>query len=83
MMVVRDIKNPPAVYSEYVKEVQDTIARNADLEFDCLWRENQASKLPISVLSDKLSVKITDLSAAIEKSESLWNNLTFRQKVVK
>lgn len=32
----------------------------------------------MSILSDKLSVKITQLSARIEESESLWSNESLR-----
>merc|ERR1719440_1633294 len=61
MMVVEDKENPPAFYKAYVEEVQKIIDQNADLEFECIWREHERCKLPRSVLSDKLSTKITNL----------------------
>lgn len=64
----------PAFYASYVGEIQSTIADNARLEFECLWRERERTGEPISILSDKLSNKITDLSTAIEASDSLWAN---------
>eukprot|EP00052_Salpingoeca_macrocollata_P027944 m.267599 g.267599 ORF g.267599 m.267599 type:complete len:1069 (-) comp22804_c7_seq3:147-3353(-) len=82
-MTVLDAANPPPFYKEYVAEVQARIANNADSEFECLWREHQHSKEPLSILSNKLSIKITDLSSSIEQSDSLWENLPLRTQVLK
>ena len=72
----------PKFYQEYVKEAQEIIRRNAELEFECLWKENVRTKKPISVLTDLLSNKITELSAKIEESETLWNNTQLRSLVL-
>ncbi len=81
-MRVEDIAHPPAFYSAYVKQVQETIRTNAELEFECLWREAEATKRSRCTLSDELNIKITKLSGDIEASESLCNNQTLRNKVI-
>ncbi len=40
-MAVTDPKNIPKFYSDYVTEIQQRIAQDADLEFECIWREHQ------------------------------------------
>ena len=80
-MQVKDVENPPAFYNAYVKEVQGIICRNAQLEFECIWSEHKRTGDSRSVLSDKLSVRITTLSVVIEKADSLWNNVALRNKV--
>src|SRR6266480_590086 len=51
----------PEFYQQYVKEVQETIKRNARLEFEGIWREHVRTGIPNSTLSDTLSVAITKL----------------------
>jgi glutamate dehydrogenase len=80
-MMVKDMKNFPPFYQQYVQEIQDIIARNADLEFECLWREHQATGRPNALLSDEVSEKIVSLSANIAHS-SLWQNVPLRSKVL-
>ena len=38
-MIVSDDNNVPEFYSNYVKDVLKVIKKNAELEFECLWRE--------------------------------------------
>lgn len=78
-MQVRE--NTPAFYTEYVKAVQTIIEKNAELEFEALWKESQATKLPISVLSDKLSVAIVRLNEELQKT-TLWDNVPLRRVVL-
>ena len=73
----------PAFYARYVQEVQAIITENAKLEFECLWKAHAAPGAPaISVLSDSLSLKITELSDRIETSDSLWANELLRARVL-
>jgi glutamate dehydrogenase len=72
----------PDFYKRYVSEVQASIEENASLEFECLWQEHSRSGVPISILSDQLSVRITDLSTRIELSDALWENLPLRARVL-
>jgi len=80
-MVVKSGQEPPAFYSEYVREVQQIIENNARLEFECMWSEFQKTGIPRSILSDTLSVKIVELSASIADS-ALWHNHEMRKRVL-
>lgn len=44
----------PEFRAKYVEEVIRRIELNARMEFDCLWREHQRTKEPISILSNKV-----------------------------
>eukprot|EP00455_Lapot_gusevi_P025735 TRINITY_DN27173_c0_g1_i1.p1 TRINITY_DN27173_c0_g1~~TRINITY_DN27173_c0_g1_i1.p1 ORF type:complete len:313 (-),score=11.50 TRINITY_DN27173_c0_g1_i1:74-919(-) len=71
----------PAFYERYIHDVQDLIAKYANAEFDCLWREHEKTGTMFSKLSDDVSVKINDLNDALQKS-ALWNNTIVRTKVL-
>jgi len=73
----------PEFYKTYVKEVQETIKRNARLEFEAIWRENEATGVPRSTLSDKLSLAITKLDEDLQNFQELWDNKTLRLQVFK
>ncbi|KAL0089466.1 Glutamate/Leucine/Phenylalanine/Valine dehydrogenase-domain-containing protein [Phycomyces blakesleeanus] len=79
-MCVKDGVAPP-FYEEYVKEVQNIIERNAAAEFEALWREHKKSKVPISILSDDLSVAIVQLNDQLQTT-SLWHNASLRETVL-
>ncbi|KAI9812051.1 MAG: NAD-dependent glutamate dehydrogenase [Pycnora praestabilis] len=81
-MCVREDGTVPQFYASYVKEVQETIKKNAALEFEAIWREHQQTGLPRSTLSDTLSVAITKLDEELQKTE-LWNNIELRRLVLK
>lgn len=72
----------PAFYKAYVKEVQETIKRNARLEFEAIWRENHETGIPRSVLSDTLSLAITKLDEELQNTE-LWHNEPLRRSVLR
>ena len=80
MCVHKDGTTPP-FYEEYVREVQSVIKRNAELEFEAIWREHEETKLPRSTLSDTLSVAITKLDEELQNSD-LWLNLDLRRSVL-
>jgi glutamate dehydrogenase len=71
----------PDFYKTYVKEVQETIKRNARLEFEAIWRENEATGIPRSTLSDQLSLAITKLDEDLQNFKELWDNKTLRLQV--
>lgn len=71
----------PAFYKEYVAEVQQIIQRNAELEFEALWAENERTGKPRSVLSDELSYAINDLTEELSAS-SLWDDAAFRNAIL-
>lgn len=71
----------PQFYKDYVKEVQGIIKRNAELEFEALWRESEKTKKPRSILSDELSYAINDLTEELSAS-SLWEDEAFRNGIL-
>ncbi|KAI2642764.1 NAD-specific glutamate dehydrogenase [Xylaria nigripes] len=71
----------PEFYKAYVKQVQETIRGNARLEFEALWREHEQTGMAHSVLSDRLSVAITDLDEELQRSD-LWHNDKIRRSVL-
>ncbi|KAI2418971.1 NAD-dependent glutamate dehydrogenase [Ophidiomyces ophidiicola] len=81
-MCIGEDGNAPEFYNAYVREVQETIKRNATLEFEAIWRENEQTGVSRSILSDTLSVAITTLDEELQKSE-LWDNLALRKAVLK
>lgn len=80
-MCIREDGTAPPFYNAYVREVQETIKRNAALEFEAIWREHQQSGIARSTLSDTLSVAITNLDEELQKSE-LWANVELRESVL-
>ncbi|KAG6002753.1 glutamate dehydrogenase (NADP(+)) gdh1 [Claviceps pusilla] len=71
----------PQFYNEYVREVQAKICENARLEFEAIWREHEATGVPRSILSDKLSNAITTLDEELQHSD-LWINEKIRHAVL-
>lgn len=73
----------PVFYQNYVKEVQSIIIRNAQLEFEALWKLKQETGLTYTELSDKLSLAINTLSDELASSKELWNeDKEFRNAVL-
>jgi glutamate dehydrogenase len=72
----------PQFYTEYVKEIQEIIKRNARLEFEAIWREHQETGEARSILSDKLSNAITKMDEELQNSD-LWEDEQFRLSVLK
>ena len=80
-MCVKEDGTVPRFYEDYVKEVQKVVKTNAALEFEAIWREHEASGTPRSILSDKLSIAITDLDEELQKT-GLWDDLKLRKSVL-
>ncbi|CAJ2506021.1 Uu.00g001510.m01.CDS01 [Anthostomella pinea] len=80
-MCQNDDGEAPEFYKAYVKQVQATICENARLEFEAIWRENEKSGTPRSVLSDTLSVAITTLDEELQRSD-LWKDEKTRVSVL-
>lgn len=73
----------PQFYQEYIKAVHATIERNAQLEFECLWREHERfPEKPRSQLSDELSLAIVRLNEELQHSSSLFDNRRLRLLVL-
>jgi glutamate dehydrogenase len=71
----------PDFYKHYVKSVHHTIEKNAELEFECLWREHKRTGIPRAVLSDEVSFAIVKLNRELQQT-SLWDNLALRRLVL-
>ncbi|KFA64546.1 hypothetical protein S40285_04559 [Stachybotrys chlorohalonatus IBT 40285] len=71
----------PQFYKDYIKQVQEKICDNARLEFEAIWREHEQTGIPRSILSDKLSLAITDLDEQLQRSD-LWDNEKVRLSVL-
>lgn len=63
----------PKFYQDYVQEVIKKVRHNARMEFECIWKENEKTKVPRCKLSDDVSSKINTLNDQI-KASSLWND---------
>lgn len=74
-------KEFPQFYKDYVNEIQDIIQRNAEMEFECIWREHELSGKPRFILTEEVSAKINSLNTTI-KSSSLWDRPDLRKKVI-
>lgn len=81
-MSVEDPANPPAFYQQYVKEIQTRLERDADMEFECVWKEHERTGTPRYVLTETVSDKINDLNDFIRESH-LWDNVPLRKKILK
>ncbi|KAI8898836.1 Glutamate/Leucine/Phenylalanine/Valine dehydrogenase-domain-containing protein [Globomyces pollinis-pini] len=79
-MQVRNGVIPP-FYAEYVKQVQQIIEKNAELEFEALWAESHRTGKPKSILSDELSYAIVKLNEEL-RSTTLWDNVPLRRVVL-
>lgn len=71
----------PDFYKNYVDGVQRMIERNADLEFEALWREWKLTGRPISIVSDEISYAIVQLNEELQKT-SLWDNTELRKVIL-
>lgn len=80
-MCVKEDGSVPTFYTLYVKEVQETIKRNAALEFEAIWREHSQTGIARSTLSDTLSVAITKLDEELQKQD-LWKDIELRNSVL-
>jgi glutamate dehydrogenase len=81
-MMVKDPAHVPAFYQEYIKTVHGIIEKNAELEFECIWKESERTKKPKSLISDELSYAIIRLNEELQ-STSLWDNVPLRMVVLR
>ena len=81
-MMVKDTAHPPAFYSEYIRTVHGIIEKNAELEFEAIWKESERTKRPKAVISDALSFAILKLNDELQ-STTLWDNVPLRMIVLK
>jgi glutamate dehydrogenase len=78
LMVVPPGGEIPSFRQRYVREVLAIVTRRADQEFELLWKTHEERGTPLSVLSDTVSAKINEITAAIEAS-ALFENTAVRR----
>ncbi|KAJ3036171.1 NAD-dependent glutamate dehydrogenase [Rhizophlyctis rosea] len=71
----------PAFYADYIKAVHGIIEKNAELEFEAIWRESNRTKKPKAIVSDELSFAIIKLNADLQHT-TLWENVPLRLVVL-
>lgn len=73
----------PQFYKDYVKDVQKIVVKNAESEFEALWKLHQDTGKPFTILSDELSVAINKLGDELANSKELWDDdVAFRNAVL-
>ncbi|KAG0676497.1 NAD-dependent glutamate dehydrogenase [Pichia californica] len=73
----------PEFYKNYVKEVQSIIIKNAQNEFNMLWKLKDETNKSFADLSDELSVAINKLADELSSSKELWeDDIDFRTIVL-
>lgn len=80
LMCVKSGKISP-FRKRYIQEIIEIIKQNASLEFDIIWKENEAKKIPRSILSDLISDKINRVADAIYSSELFKEKDLFRKVI--
>lgn len=74
----------PEFYKSYVKQVQEIIVKNANDEFEMMWKLKNETGKPFSTLSDELSLSINKLADELSSSKELWeDDEVFRNLVLK
>ncbi|KAJ3021767.1 NAD-dependent glutamate dehydrogenase [Thoreauomyces humboldtii] len=76
-MQVKNAASPPAFYTDYVKAVQTIIEKNAEIEFEAIWREAVRTNVAKSIISDQLSTAIVKLNTELQLT-TLWDNVPLR-----
>ncbi|KAI8824995.1 Glutamate/Leucine/Phenylalanine/Valine dehydrogenase-domain-containing protein [Fimicolochytrium jonesii] len=67
----------PQFYLDYVKAVHTILEKNAELEFEAIWKEAARTGRAKSIISDQLSTAIVKLNAELQQT-TLWNNVPLR-----
>jgi glutamate dehydrogenase len=64
---------------KYVAQILEIIRENARLEFDIIWKENEARKIPRSILTDLISEKINMIKDAVGRSDLISDRGLFKK----
>ena len=70
----------PEFRRKYIEEILEIIRENASLEFEIIWKENKAKRIPRAVLTDLISDKINQIKDAVNTSD-LFSNKALVRKV--
>ncbi len=80
-MVVRG-GEVPAFRRAYIEEILRRIRENARAEFELLWREHEAGGAPFTLLTNRVSRKINDITDAVTASR-LPDHPKLRERVIR
>ncbi|WFD21466.1 glutamate dehydrogenase [Malassezia equina] len=72
---------PTSFYMNYVHDIQDIIGRNAEGEFEAIWREHEETSKPRSMISTELSTTLNSISQDIENT-NLYDQECLRKTVL-
>ena len=72
---------PTPFYMNYVHDIQDIIGRNAEGEFEAIWREHMETSKPRSIISTDLSTTLNSISEDIENT-NLYDQERLRNTVL-
>ena len=64
---------------KYVAQILEIIRENARLEFEVIWKENEARKIPRSILTDMISEKINLIKDAVGRSDLVKDRALFKK----
>ncbi len=64
---------------KYIAQILEIIRENARLEFDIIWKENEARKIPRSILTDLISEKINLIKDAVGRSDLVGDRALFKK----
>ncbi len=64
---------------KYIAQILEIIRKNARLEFDIIWKENETRKIPRSILTDLISEKINLIKDAVGRSDLVSDRALFRK----
>ncbi|KAJ3048167.1 NAD-dependent glutamate dehydrogenase [Rhizophlyctis rosea] len=81
-MQVKPNAPTPQFYTDYIKSVHSIIEKNAELEFEAIWRESARTGKPKAVVSDELSFAIIKLDGELQGT-TLWENEGLRKVVLR
>ncbi len=65
----------------YVDDIINRIKENARAEFNLLWKEHEETGIPFTLLTNKISKKINDITDSVYNSD-LPRNTTLKEKVI-
>ncbi len=65
----------------YVNEIIERIKENARAEFNLLWREHEETRVPFTILTNRISKKINDITDSVYNSD-LVNDYKLRETVI-
>eukprot|EP00823_Brevimastigomonas_motovehiculus_P009933 TRINITY_DN97_c0_g1_i2.p1 TRINITY_DN97_c0_g1~~TRINITY_DN97_c0_g1_i2.p1 ORF type:complete len:973 (-),score=285.40 TRINITY_DN97_c0_g1_i2:147-3065(-) len=80
-MAVHDPSNVPQFYKDYVQDIIRFVENNADMEFECIWKECARTGIARNIMTNLVSDKINSINLFIQASP-LFGNEKVRRNVL-